>query len=205
MPAVTIQTQLGERKFDGEQIAHSKTNRQPRWIEFRLWKLDDGTYASYRAGMSNVYHRERTRCYRAKGGMAGEPATVDNLPDDAVPCRTCKPLFPDELADAKDQGQHIRIRYETPRITVDFYATADAVIERLTTVNDPRKGITGTLISAPVADLFEQAARNDPEFRAALARRAPATDMDGPARSIGRLHQPGIAGDDEDFSDVEVV
>lgn len=160
MPAVTIGDGELSRTFDGTLIAESKTDKWPRWIEFRIWKLDGGQgYAFYRAGKSVLYHTADTRCYRGRGMQAGKPATVDDLPDDAAPCSVCQPPEPAELGDDEP------IRFETDRITLNMHATPRGVIEDATTVPGTASGSGGRVfVSAPVADLLAQAATRDPAF-----------------------------------------
>jgi hypothetical protein len=167
MPAVTIGSGELARTFDGAQIAESKTDKWPRWIEFGIWKLDDGTgYAFYRAGMSVLYHTENTSCYRGRGMKAGKPATIDDLPDNAAPCSVCRPMGTEQLADRADKGHTDHIRFETPRITLLMGLTPAEVITEAITVPGTGGGLGRTSVSAPVADLLEQAVRNDPAFAA---------------------------------------
>ena len=55
-------------KDGGNQILHgrilghaSSKGRNPRWIEFTIYKSDVGTYAVERIGKSEVFHQEN--CY----------------------------------------------------------------------------------------------------------------------------------------------
>lgn len=188
MPDVRVVTRAGPRDFSGELIAHSETHRDPRWIEFQVYRLDGGAgIAVVRGGMSKVYHSLRTTCRTASGGQAGQPVTKAEMlrvlgeiaPDEEpVSCERCQPPWPEEL------GPEERIRYEVPRMTVDMHGTAQKAIQRLTSVRDRETGQMGTLVSAPVEQLLEMARQNDEEFAAADM---PENTMRGPASSIGQL------------------
>ena len=178
MPVITIvdpYTRLPV-SFTGTEIGHSST-RSPdrvtgalpdRWNEQRAWKIPraDGTFswkfAKY--GYSLIYHAEGTRC-RSRDGLAGSPADVDALPDDAEPCPRCRPLPPERLADAKDAGTLIAIRYEFPRIEITDCATPDDVIMSAALKRSRSTHQTSVMLSGPARELIAQCMA-DPDFRA---------------------------------------
>ena len=150
------------REIDGELATEPVTTFGPghedRWVEFELYALDNGQWLIHRAGMSNVYHRIDTRCVTRFGREVGHPAGVDDLPDDAVPCLTCRPEDPDYLPDGPDT-----VRFEFPRHTWDECPTPYLVKLKLTTSRS-KDGSVSTFTSNPVDQLLRGAARRYPEF-----------------------------------------
>lgn len=147
-------------EFEGELVHREVTRSQPdRWVEIALYELDgDEGWVTVRSGMSNIYHRDGTSCRTASGLMPGLPATVGDLPDDAMPCPACEPPFPQDLED------HERIRYEFPRITVDAARTPQDVVTSLTVYRSRKTGERRVQVSQPVAALLAAAAEKDPRF-----------------------------------------
>lgn len=173
MPDVRITTRTGVRTFAGTSIAVTTTGRDPRWGEFEIWKLDDGTgYATYVAGMSRVYHRRDTTCTRINKAQSGELMSTDTMlavcgrvtDKPPVPCPRCHPPAVDKLRPSEE------VRYEAPNEAADVYPDFTEVIRGLTTLKYRQAGgpeHTGVKVSKPVADLLEQARRNDPDAAAA--------------------------------------
>jgi len=162
--------------FTGTEIGHSST-RSPdartgqlpdRWNEQRAWKIprSDGsfTWKFAKYGYSVIYHAADTRC-RSRDGLAGSPATVDDLPDDAVPCPRCRPAPPEDLADAKDAGTLVPVRYEFPRIEITDCATPDDVIMAAALKRSRDTHQVSVMLSGPARDLIAQCMADD-DFRA---------------------------------------
>jgi len=154
-----------DEHFSGEILAAVDT-RNPdslRWVAIKLYRLDGGEgYLIHRTGCSVVYHTSPTGCLTSTGDQSGYPASVDDLPDDAVPCPVCKPMAPHRL-DGNDT-----IRYEFTRHTLDVCSTADESIKRLTRMRERRSRRTTTFTSQPVRELLEIAASQDQEFAMAM-------------------------------------
>ena len=133
---------------------------RPRWGENVVWQLSSGKYAVLRGSYSVMYHTEPTSCRTVTKAFSGQPATVDDLPDEAMPCPRCEPGWPQDLpADAK-------IRYEFPRQSLDICDDPGQVIKRLT---EHRKhtGERVVTVSEPVRDLIAQCRSADPSFATA--------------------------------------
>lgn len=149
------------RQVDGElacpPVSTDDGGTRDRWVEFELYLLSNGSWLVHRAGCSNVYHRADTRCTTRNGRQSGDPATVDDLPDAAVPCPRCKPPGPESLRDDEP------VRYEFPRHTWDECPTAQIVREKLTTIRS-RDGSVSTVTSDPVDKLLRSAASYHREF-----------------------------------------
>lgn len=156
-------------EHEGELISAVDTRSQDpdnpskRWVEIKLYRLDDGSYLVHRIGQSVVYHTAGTTCLTSVGRQSGDPAKVDDLPDEAVPCETCRPPQPWTL-DSDDP-----VRYEFPRHTIDTCSTPAEVIKRLTTMRERRTRRATTVVSEPVRELLGNAARTDGRFADAMA------------------------------------
>lgn len=160
MALVRIDTRHLVTEFDGEIIAGPvSTGYEPRWVEFTIYRRLDGPagYVVHKKASSWVYHTSDTTCMTAAGRPSGGTATVDDLPDEAVPCERCQPPAPVDLRDDEP------IRFEFPRHTIDRCPTAGHAVERLTTMN-PRNGGRAVVVSEPVEELLAQAAVNDEGF-----------------------------------------
>lgn len=150
-------------EIHGARIGHGSSRRPDSlaWAEIEIYKLDDGGYMTHRAGYSLTYHTKNTRCMTRDNDQRGEPATVDDLPDDAEPCLRCRPEPPEYLPDAAE------IRYEFPRHTFDSCATPEMVEEALTVIHHRDHG-RSVRYSKPVRDALREAQRNDPAFMRAV-------------------------------------
>jgi hypothetical protein len=150
------------REIDGELACTKVTtysgSHRERWVEFELYALASGEWLIHRIGMSNVYHRPDTRCSTRGGWQSGDPAGIDQLPDDALPCVVCKPPYPQDLEDKPGV-----VRFEFPRHTWDKCLTPEQVKEKLTTARSA-SGSEASFMSAPVNELLRSAAINYPEF-----------------------------------------
>lgn len=138
----------------------SEEQEKTAWAEVEIYRLAAGGYLTHRIGYSLKYHTADTRCLTNRGQQKGDPATVDDLPDDAVPCEICRPAPPEYLGDEE------QIRYEFPRHRFDGAETPAQVESHLTWYrnNDGTKSVS---YSQPVRDALAQAAQNDEGFRLA--------------------------------------
>jgi hypothetical protein len=140
---------------------HVETPGEYRWVELEIFRHDGGGFMLHRTGRSRIYHREpTTTCITESGEQSGSVCTVDELPDDAHPCETCKPLPPFELGDAE------KVRFEFPRHTFDRCQSGTEVVKRLTTMN-PRGKSRTTWVSQPASELIRLAAEASSEFASA--------------------------------------
>jgi hypothetical protein len=87
-----IEVKDGSRilKFNGKLLGKSSSWRRGsnRWIEFELYKTDNGSYVLSRVGVSVIYHGGA--CHLVKRYGLQEVST-DDLRDDVVPCDECRP------------------------------------------------------------------------------------------------------------------
>jgi len=77
-------------QFNGKLLAESSSWRRgsTRWIEFRLYKTENGSYILSRIGVSVVFHA--ATCPLVKRYNLMEKG-IQELKDDATPCEECYP------------------------------------------------------------------------------------------------------------------
>jgi hypothetical protein len=77
-------------QFSGKLLGESSSWRTDgiRWIEFKLYKTENGSYILSRIGVSVVYH-SATCALVKKYGLSEEKA--NDLKEEAVPCEECEP------------------------------------------------------------------------------------------------------------------
>jgi len=136
-----------------QELQHSR----PRWGVNRVWKLRGGTYVLATEAFSCVYHRSDTRCRTRNRLVSGDPATIDDLPDDAVPCWICHPPAPQDLGDDEP------VRYEFPRRSIHECETPAQVIDKLM-ISRKQGGTRSRELPEPSRALVMLCASNDPDF-----------------------------------------
>jgi hypothetical protein len=79
-------------QFEGKLLGESTSWRRgsTRWIEFKLYKTESGSYILSRVGASLVFHG--AACLLVKRYSLVERSTSELL-DDAIPCEECQPNF----------------------------------------------------------------------------------------------------------------
>ena len=79
-------------QFNGKVLGKSSSWRKgsTRWIEFELYKTENGSYVLSRVGVSVIYHG--AACHLVKRYGLQE-LSVEELRDDVVPCEECRPSF----------------------------------------------------------------------------------------------------------------
>lgn len=83
-------------KFNGKLLGKSSSWRRGsnRWIEFELYKTDNGSYVLSRIGVSVIYHTGA--CHLVKRYGLQEIVAQD-VTGDVVPCDDCKPSLMAEV------------------------------------------------------------------------------------------------------------
>jgi hypothetical protein len=79
-------------QFNGTLLGESSSWRRgsTRWIEFSLYRTENGSYILSRVGISLVFHGAACPLVKRYGLIEGK---VDSLEDDATPCEECDPSF----------------------------------------------------------------------------------------------------------------
>lgn len=88
-------------QFSGTLLGESSSYRRGanRWIEFKLYRTENGSYILSRIGVSVIFHA--ATCSLVKRYGLSEASNVD-LKQDAVPCEECSPdrgmpiVFPEQ-------------------------------------------------------------------------------------------------------------
>ena len=88
-------------QFSGKLLAESSSWRPGtyRWIEFKLYKTDNGSYILSRIGVSLIFHGAACPLVK-RYGLTEMPLSA--LVDDALPCEECRPtrsvaiIFPEK-------------------------------------------------------------------------------------------------------------
>jgi hypothetical protein len=77
-------------QFNGKLLSKSSSWRKGsvRWIEFALYKTENGSYILSRIGVSLMYHGATCEIVRLHN-LTDD--FTDNLEDDAIPCEECSP------------------------------------------------------------------------------------------------------------------
>jgi hypothetical protein len=106
-------------QFNGKLLAGSSSWRRgsTRWIEFELYKTENGAYILSRIGISLVFHGAACPLVK-RYGLSEAP--VDDLDADSVPCEQCSPTFEVDL-----------VFPEKPRYWAQVSEEPDAVLEAL--------------------------------------------------------------------------
>jgi hypothetical protein len=136
----------------------SERDESLAWADIEIYRLAAGGYLTHRIGYSLVYHTAETHCMTREHKQKGDPATVDDLPDEAVPCPRCTPAPPQLLDDDEP------IRFEFPRHTFDSCDTAAKAVEALTVIRRRDGSPPSVRYSGPVKDALAEAAQNDEAF-----------------------------------------
>jgi hypothetical protein len=88
-------------KFSGKLLGKSSSLKRgsTRWIEFALYKTENGSYVLSRVGVSLVYHGAACPLVKRYGLVE---SSITDLSEDAIPCDECQPslelpvIFPEK-------------------------------------------------------------------------------------------------------------
>lgn len=88
-----IHVKDGDRtlQFNGKLLGESSSQKRDslRWIEFKLYRTENGSYVLSRVGVSVVYHT--STCHLVKRYNLSESSVSDlQRPRDMVPCEVCR-------------------------------------------------------------------------------------------------------------------
>lgn len=113
----------GTQKVSGQLLGHaSSKGRNPRWIEFTIYKSNMGTYVVERVGKSEVYHRED--CYLvSKNHLSSVPYT--ELPSGYLPCDRCHPSLMEPEGLYPERDRPVFIKCESARGVIRFMEQVD--------------------------------------------------------------------------------
>jgi len=88
----TIQNGSRLLRFEGEELGHSSSQnpKSLRWVEFTLYRTNNGQYVIERIGMSKVYHAIGCLVTRRNNSPV-DPLPAQAISDTMVPCPDCRP------------------------------------------------------------------------------------------------------------------
>lgn len=134
--------------FNGVLLAEStsRTGGAPRWIEFRLYRTQAGSYVIERVGHSTVFHARG--CESSPSARNGDRPVP--IPMGATPCIYCRP------------DPHMPVGYmEEDRPWVLVTDTAHGAVEALYK-HDPKTG--ARYFTKVVSSLLDDASEHDEEI-----------------------------------------
>lgn len=113
----------GTRKVIGELLGHSSSKgRNPRWIEFTIYKTETGNYVVERVGRSEIFHQED--CYLVnKNHLSSIP--YPELAPEYKPCDRCRPSRVDFEGLYPERDRPVFVTCETARGVVRFMEQVD--------------------------------------------------------------------------------
>lgn len=111
-------------QFNGRRLGSSSSWRPDsiRWIEFELYRTENGSYILSRVGVSLVFHVASCPLVKRYGL---QEQSVDDLRQDAIPCPECRPTRDAPL-----------VFPEKDRTWAQVSDDADAVLEALYKYDD---------------------------------------------------------------------
>lgn len=149
------------KEFNGILLADVSTENPDslRWMEMELYKVTDGTnrYVLHLVARSVVYHRFESDCKRG----VPRPVSDKDWPEDAEPCRTCRPSL---WLDAPDDRQY---DLEIDRHTTFVCEDAAEMISHLRVGPQSRGKLPPGALSGPAQRLLDIAAHRDDNIAAA--------------------------------------
>lgn len=134
--------------FEGKLLGESSSYRRgsTRWIEFELYRTENGSYVLSRIGVSLVFH---SGACELVGKYGLHDASVMDLSKDAVPCETCNPTYEAQLVFPEKYRYWAQVS-EDPQAVLDaLYKYDEGGARYLTWV---------------ARRVLEEAADNDPEI-----------------------------------------
>jgi hypothetical protein len=124
-------------------LSTSKLRGSTRWIEFKLYKTESGSYILSRVGVSLVFHGAACSLVKKYSLTEVDAKTIDN---DAIPCESCSPTLEVDLLFPEKHRHWAQVSEE-----------AGAVLDALYKYDE-----NGTRYLTNVAQrLLEEAAKND--------------------------------------------
>lgn len=132
-------------QFKGELLGESSSERRDstRWIEFKLYRTESGSYILSRVGVSVLYHGAACFLVR-KYGL--DEVSYSTVPDSHVPCEECEPTEEAELVFPEKNRYWAQVSEEPSAVLDALYKYDNGGARYLTNV---------------AQRLLEQASKND--------------------------------------------
>lgn len=120
-------------QFDGSLLGQSSSHKRgsTRWIEFRLYKTESGSYILSRVGVSLVFHGAACPLVK-RYGLQEVAATA--LTEQALPCEECYPTSEAELVFPEKNRYWAQVSDEPSAVLDALYKYDDGGARYLTNV-----------------------------------------------------------------------
>jgi hypothetical protein len=120
-------------QFDGSLLGESSSFRRgsTRWIEFRLYRTESGSYILSRVGVSLVFHGAACPLVK-RYGLQEVPAA--NVSQQALPCEECYPTQEAELVFPEKNRYWAQVSEEPSAVLDALYKYDDGGARYLTNV-----------------------------------------------------------------------
>lgn len=135
-------------QFNGKMLGKSSSWRRgsTRWIEFELYRTENGSYVLSRVGVSLVFHGAACALVKRYGLVE---ASVDDVSDDAIPCEECNPSYDLPLVFPEKNRTWAQVSEDPEAVLEALYKYDQGGARYLTNV---------------AQRLLEQASKNDPKI-----------------------------------------
>ena len=150
-PMFSVQDGARVLAFDGEHLAESTSYRpgSTRWVEFKLYKTNGGSYVLSRIGRSIIYHSPECSLVKQYNLRKGTPEY------DGIPCEQCEPddesntLFPEKQrywAQVMERPQAVlEALYKWDQDGARYLTlVASRLLDQASTVDDPIRKVYQT-------------------------------------------------------------
>lgn len=120
-------------QFEGSLLGESSSWRRgsTRWIEFKLYKTENGSYVLSRIGVSLIFHGAACQLVKRYGL---QEIVSSNLHRDAVPCEQCNPTDEADLVFPEKYRYWAQVSEEPDAVIDALYKYDDGGARYLTNV-----------------------------------------------------------------------
>ena len=120
-------------QFEGDLLGESTSKRRDstRWIEFKLYRTESGSYILSRIGVSLIYHGAACSLVK-KYGL--QEVSFSKLDSNSIPCEQCEPLEEVELVFPEKHRYWAQVSEEPNAVLEALYKYDEGSARYLTNV-----------------------------------------------------------------------
>ncbi len=120
-------------QFDGSLLGESSSYKRgsTRWIEFKLYRTESGSYILSRIGVSLVFHGAACQLVKRYGL---QEISVSSILEQAIPCEECYPTQEAELVFPEKNRYWAQVSEEPTAVLDALYKYDDGGARYLTNV-----------------------------------------------------------------------
>jgi len=120
-------------QFDGSLLGESSSYKRgsTRWIEFKLYRTESGSYILSRVGVSLVFHGAACQLVKRYGL---QEVSVNTISEQAIPCEECYPTQEAELVFPEKNRYWAQVSEEPTAVLDALYKYDDGGARYLTNV-----------------------------------------------------------------------